>query len=178
MLKIRLQRVGRRHEPVFRVVVIDSHKGPKAGNAVEVLGIYDPRFNKSEIKKERVTHWMSHGAQVSPTVHNLFVENKIIEGKKVNVLPKKTALVQDAEEGAEESTPTASSNTEPVADTDATTSVEPEDTSADKTSETDNAPQAAESAEAHTDDANVSEEEHTSTEESASDEEKKPEKEA
>lgn len=95
MLKIRLQRVGRKHEPVFRVVVTDSHSGPKAGKSVEILGLYDPRFNKSEIKGERVKYWMDNGAQVSPTVHNLLVGSKVIEGKKVNVLPKKSAPVKE-----------------------------------------------------------------------------------
>lgn len=95
MLKIRLQRVGRKHEPVFRVVVTDSHSGPKAGKSVEILGLYDPRFNKSDIKGERVKYWMNNGAQVSPTVHNLLVGSKVIEGKKVNVLPKKSAPVKE-----------------------------------------------------------------------------------
>ena len=95
MLKIRLQRVGRKHEPVFRVVVTDSHSGPKAGKSVEILGSYDPRFNKSEIKEERVKYWIDNGAQVSPTMHNLLVNSKVIEGKKVNVLPKKSAPVKE-----------------------------------------------------------------------------------
>lgn len=95
MLKIRLQRVGRKHEPVFRVVVTDSHSGPKAGKSVEILGSYDPRFNKSEIKTDRVKYWIDNGAQVSPTMHNLLVTSKVIEGKKVNVLPKKSAPIKE-----------------------------------------------------------------------------------
>ncbi len=45
MLKIRLQRVGRKNDASFRVIVTESTKGPKAGNAVEVLGFYDPKRN-------------------------------------------------------------------------------------------------------------------------------------
>lgn len=107
MLKIRLQRVGKKHEPVFRVVVTDSHAGPKAGKAVEVVGLHDPRFDKTDLKAERITHWIGMGAQVSPTVHNILVDKKIVEGKKVNVLPKKTPLKKEEEvkEEAPVSTP-------------------------------------------------------------------------
>ncbi|MCH7538497.1 MAG: 30S ribosomal protein S16, partial [Proteobacteria bacterium] len=41
MLKVRLQRVGRRNDPSFRVVVIDSKKGPKSRNYIEMLGSYN-----------------------------------------------------------------------------------------------------------------------------------------
>lgn len=115
MLKIRLQRVGKKHEPVFRVVVTDSHAGPKAGNAVEVVGAYDPRFNKVDLKKERISHWMKEGAQVSDTVHNLLVSEKVVDGKKVNVLPKKSAPV--IEEAPAEEAPAPAAEAAPVEET-------------------------------------------------------------
>jgi small subunit ribosomal protein S16 len=102
MLKIRLQRVGRKNDASFRVVVTESQRGPKAGKVVEKLGSYDPKRDVSEIKKDRVLYWMSVGAQASGTVHNLLVSNKIIDAKKVNVLPKKTAPVKEVEEVKEE----------------------------------------------------------------------------
>lgn len=97
MLKIRLKRVGRRHDPSFRVVVTDSHQGPKSGNYVEMLGSYDPRKDNPVIQGERVRHWLSQGAQVSDTVHNILVSQKIIEGKKKNVLPKKSPITKKEE---------------------------------------------------------------------------------
>ncbi len=98
MLKIRLQRVGRKHEPVFRLVVIDSHEGPKSGKAVEILGNYDSRRgDESNFKAERIRHWLSAGAQTSGTVHNLLVSKNIIEGKKINVLPKKKPIEKEGE---------------------------------------------------------------------------------
>ncbi len=97
MLKIRLQRVGRKNDASFRVVVIESQRGPKAGNALEVLGFYDPKKNVIEIKGDRVTHWISVGAQVSDTVHNLLVKKKIIKGDKINVLPKKSPIKKESE---------------------------------------------------------------------------------
>jgi len=92
MLMVRLQRVGRKHEPVFRLVLTDSKNGPKSGKFQEILGSFDARRGeKAEFKNDRVTYWISKGAQLSNTVHNLLVERKVIEGKKVNALPKRTA---------------------------------------------------------------------------------------
>jgi len=91
---IRLQRVGRKHEPVFRLVLTDSKNGPKSGKFLEILGSYDARRGeKAEFKTERVKYWMGNGAKLSGTVHNILVERKIIEGKKVNVLPRKTPII-------------------------------------------------------------------------------------
>lgn len=99
---IRLQRVGRKHEPTFRLVLTDSKNGPKSGKYLEVLGSYDPRRdNKVEqFDVEKIKHWISKGAQLSDTVHNFFISKKIITGKKVNALPKKTATPKAPVEGA------------------------------------------------------------------------------
>ena len=106
MLKIRLQRVGRKHEPSFRLVLTDSKNSTKSGKYLENLGNYDARRGeKSEFKGERITYWVSKGAQLSGTVHNLLIDKKIVSGKKVNVLPLKKAIVKDAP--AEAPTPAA-----------------------------------------------------------------------
>ncbi len=90
MLIIRLQRVGRTHEPSFRIVLTDSKFGPKSGKAVEVLGSYDARKGKgtNHVDGEKVKYWISKGAQVSETVHNFLIDQKVLTGKKINVLPK------------------------------------------------------------------------------------------
>ncbi len=97
MLKIRLQRAGREHEPSFRLVLTDSKNSTKSGKYLENLGHYDARRGeKSEFKAERISYWMGKGAQLSGTVHNMLIDKKIITGKKVNVLPLKEAIVKDA----------------------------------------------------------------------------------
>ncbi len=88
-LVIRLTRVGKKKDASFRVVVIDSKRKVQAGNYLEMVGSYDPRVDRSELKADRIKHWISMGAKPSDTVHNLLISNKIIEGKKINVLPKK-----------------------------------------------------------------------------------------
>lgn len=91
MLKIRLQRVGRKHEPAFRLVLTDSKNSTKSGKFLEVLGNHDFRKDKKPtLIKDRILHWMKVGAKPSDTAHNLLIENNIITGKKINVLPKKT----------------------------------------------------------------------------------------
>jgi small subunit ribosomal protein S16 len=90
MLKIRLQRTGRKNNAAFRVVLTDSKNSTKSGKFKEILGSYDLKKGEVSFKKERITYWMSNGAQVSDTVHNFLVKEKVIEGKKKNVLPKKS----------------------------------------------------------------------------------------
>lgn len=118
MLVIRLQRVGRKHEPKFRVVLTDSKNGPKSGKFIEVLGAYDARI-KNDIKQldvERIKVLLKQGAKLSDTLHNFLVHNKAIEGKKVNKLPKKTATKKEIPAG--EATPAeAPVNNPPVTPT-------------------------------------------------------------
>lgn len=102
MLMIRLQRVGRKHEPTFRLVLTDSKNGPKSGKYLEVLGSYDPRReNKIEqFKVEEIKKRIAQGAQLSDTVHNFLITKKVISGKKVNALPKKKAIVKPVDPAA------------------------------------------------------------------------------
>ena len=96
MLKIRLQRVGRKAEPSFRLVLTDSKNSTKSGKYLENLGNYDARRGeKSEFKADRISYWMSKGAKASDTVHNLLISKKLIEGKKINKLPLKKAIVKE-----------------------------------------------------------------------------------
>ncbi len=107
---IRLQRVGRVHEPTFRVVLTDSKNGPKSGRYLKNLGWYDTRIkNKPEqIDTEAVKHWMSKGAKLSLTLHNYLVGQKVITGKKLNALPKHTPIKKEvAPEAAKAAAPVA-----------------------------------------------------------------------
>lgn len=94
MLKIRLQRVGRRNDPSFRIVLTESRNSPRSGKYLEVIGHHDSRRdNSTEIDAERVKYWIARGAQVSDTVYNFLVRKGIIKGKKRNVVSRKTPLV-------------------------------------------------------------------------------------
>ena len=72
MLMIRLRRMGTRNRPFYRMVVSDSKKVPTT-SAIDEVGFYNPRVEPVEIsvKTERVEHWVSQGARMSPTVARL-----------------------------------------------------------------------------------------------------------
>lgn len=82
MLKVRLQRTGKRGQAYFRVVVVEHTKKPR-GEFLELLGSYDPHKKELKVNMERVNHWVSKGAQVSPTVNNLLVNYKYWDKPKV-----------------------------------------------------------------------------------------------
>ncbi|MDE1975259.1 MAG: 30S ribosomal protein S16 [Patescibacteria group bacterium] len=106
---IRLQRTGRKHEPTFRVVLTDSKNGPKSGKYLETLGWYDSRLENKvdQLDVERIKHWMSKGAKTSVTLHNFLVSKKIIAGKKVNALPRKSPIKKEGEDKPAEAPATA-----------------------------------------------------------------------
>ena len=115
MLMIRLQRVGRKHEPVFRLVLTDSKNGPKSGKFLEILGSYDTRRKDDAVfKKEKIKHWISKGAKLSDTVHNFLVDKKFIDGKKINVLSKKTPIIKEKDEATTKEPKTEATETEIV----------------------------------------------------------------
>ena len=96
MLRIRLQRVGKKHDPSFRVVLTDSARAARSGSVNEVLGFYSAKREQTKLSGDKIKEWMAKGAQVSDTVHNILVKEKIIKGPKKNVLPPKKKSVEDA----------------------------------------------------------------------------------
>lgn len=104
MLMIRLQRVGRKNVPAFRVVLTDKRNSTKSGKYLEMLGSYNPRNDKEKtVDADRIKYWISKGAQPTGTMHNFLVDKKIISGKKLNVLPRKSPIKK--EEVKKEETP-------------------------------------------------------------------------
>ncbi len=101
MLKIRLQRIGRKNDPSFRVVLTDSKNSTKSGKFLEILGTYNPKATDKKLRanfaNDRIKYWLSKGVKLSDTMHNFLVDDKIIEGKKINVLPKKMPTVKRKE---------------------------------------------------------------------------------
>ncbi len=81
---IRLQRKGKKHQPFFRLVVGEKRSKLK-GEQLEQIGWFDPGQNTNSVDKERVTYWISKGAKLSPTVHNLLINAGVKTGKKIAV---------------------------------------------------------------------------------------------
>ena len=101
MLKMRLQRIGRKNSPSYRVVVTDSRNAVSRGRNVDLIGSYEPKLGRVQIDAEKAKHWLKQGVQPSDTVYNMLVSQKIVEGKKKNVLPKKSPIIDEAKLKAE-----------------------------------------------------------------------------
>ncbi len=82
MLMIKLSKVGKTNKKVFRLIISEKSRDP-FGRILENLGSYDPYTKELQVKGDRVKHWLSHGAKMTPTVNNLLVGKNIIEGEKV-----------------------------------------------------------------------------------------------
>jgi len=91
MLRIRLQRKGKKNQPFFRIVVTDKRNPPRGGRSLEILGFLNPLTKEKQLKIERIIYWLGVGAQPSDRIHNLLVSEGIIKDKKksVHAKPKK-----------------------------------------------------------------------------------------
>jgi len=76
MVAIRLRRAGSKKRPFFRVVVTDS-RAARDSSFVEILGHYNPRTKPAIVKvdKDRVSYWLSKGAQPSDSVRTLIARH-------------------------------------------------------------------------------------------------------
>ena len=72
VVRLRLQRFGRKHSPFFRMVAAHD-KSPRDGRFLEVIGTYNPIANKDgakeiRLKTDRIKYWVSVGGQPSDRV--------------------------------------------------------------------------------------------------------------
>ncbi|MEK7619057.1 MAG: 30S ribosomal protein S16 [Patescibacteria group bacterium] len=81
---IRLARRGKKNAPFFRLLVSEKSRD-LYGTALEEVGTYNPAAKDKPVtlKADRITYWLSKGAQASPSVHNLLVKEKVITEKKI-----------------------------------------------------------------------------------------------
>ncbi len=106
MVRLRLKRVGRRHQPLYRICAFDS-RAPRDGRALdERLGSYDPRQadddKKVTLNRERIIHWIERGAQPTDAVRNILKKNGIYvdsrtRGAKARARKKARKKAQHAE---------------------------------------------------------------------------------
>lgn len=97
MLMIRLFRIGRKNQPSYKVVVTEKTNAPARGRFVEEVGFYNPLTKEKKFNAERIKYWISVGAQLSDTIHNMLVKEKIIEGA---LIPKHGKAKKKEEESA------------------------------------------------------------------------------
>ncbi len=77
MVKIRLQREGKKKAPFYHIVVADS-RSPRDGKIVEQIGTYDPMSKPEKIvlDQEKVEKWIKNGAKPTDTVKALIAKSK------------------------------------------------------------------------------------------------------
>lgn len=120
-VKIRLKRMGKRKQPVYRVVVSDSRKA-RSADYIEAIGFYDPRQEPSliEIENERAVDWLFKGAQPTEAARKLleisgaWTDFKIARGEVLTV--GATAAPAAEETAAEAVEAPAAKTAEPVAE--------------------------------------------------------------
>ena len=107
MLTIRLQRTGTKNRPSFRIVLAEAHRAASK-KVLEVLGHYNPLNKEFGIKnKERLAYWLGKHVAVTPTVHNLLVEQKLVEAKKVKAWQPKKKNTPEGQAAAPAVVPTS-----------------------------------------------------------------------
>ena len=120
-VRLRLMRMGKKKQPVYRVVVMDQ-RAPRDGRYIEQIGRYDATQDPSlvEIDNERAADWLSKGAQPSETVEKLLnisgaMNTMKIQAGGIHVVGASSQAAAESEETAEE-----------AADEEATEEVAPE----------------------------------------------------
>lgn len=71
MLAIRLQRVGRKGYPTYRLAVQESQRHPSSGRVVAYVGSYNPHTKDVTVKTEEAQKFLDNGAQPTPRVVKL-----------------------------------------------------------------------------------------------------------
>ena len=90
MLAIRMQRNGRTHLPVYRIVVQESQRHPLSGRIVAEVGNYNPETKKVVLDKEKVEFYLKNGAQPSTRVARVLK----LEGVKLPAWVKEAPVKQ------------------------------------------------------------------------------------
>lgn len=85
---IRLLRTGKINQPSYKIVVVDKRKAAKAGRFIDELGFLNPLTKEISLNQEKIKKWISQGAKLSDTVHNLLVKEGVIKAKKIDVHKK------------------------------------------------------------------------------------------
>ncbi|MBR2587034.1 30S ribosomal protein S16 [Candidatus Saccharibacteria bacterium] len=97
MLAIRMQRNGRTHTPVYRIVVQESQRHPLSGRVVAEVGSYNPETKKLVLDKEKIEFYLKNGAQPSSRVAFTLEKNGVKMPEWYKPAPKKQAKAKHAD---------------------------------------------------------------------------------
>ena len=98
MLAIRLQRLGRKAYPVYRLAVQESQRHPSSGRVVAYVGSYNPHTKEANVQVELAQKYLDNGAQPTPRVVKLLKDAGVTLPKWVKVAANdKQKVVRNAE---------------------------------------------------------------------------------
>lgn len=97
MLAIRLQRLGRKGYPTYRLAIQEAQRHPSSGRVVAYVGSYNPHTKESRLDTEKIEFYLSNGAQPTPRVVKLLSENKVKLPDWVKQKTDKTSAIRNAE---------------------------------------------------------------------------------
>jgi small subunit ribosomal protein S16 len=97
MLAIRLQRLGRKALPVYRLAVQESQRHPSSGRVVAYVGSYNPHTKETRIDTEKVAYYLGNGAQPTPRVVRILKDQKVKLPSWVKEPGTKSASIKNAE---------------------------------------------------------------------------------
>lgn len=80
MVKLRLRRMGKKHQPFYRIVAADS-RSPRDGRFIEEIGTYNPVKTDApvELNKEAALKWLAAGAQPTDTVRSILSREGVMK---------------------------------------------------------------------------------------------------
>lgn len=97
MLAIRLQRLGRKGLPVYRLAVQEAQRHPSSGRVVAYVGNYNPHTKDATVQVELAQKYLDNGAQPSPRVVKLLKDAGVKLPKWVKEAPKKEKTIRHAD---------------------------------------------------------------------------------
>lgn len=77
MLAIRLQRLGRKGYPVYRIAVQEAQRHPSSGRVVAYVGSYNPHTKEVSVQKDEAQKFLDNGAQPTPRVVKLLEQEGV-----------------------------------------------------------------------------------------------------
>ncbi|WP_185883143.1 30S ribosomal protein S16 [Blattabacterium cuenoti] len=95
-VKIRLQRIGKKHKPIYHIIVTDS-RSPRDGKFIEKIGNYNPHTNppSTVLKIKSAISWLMKGAQPTNTVKSIFSKKGVLLQKHLLEGVKKGAFTHE-----------------------------------------------------------------------------------
>lgn len=116
MLAIRMQRLGRKALPTYRLAVQESQRHPSSGRVVAYVGNYNPHTKAVSLDTEKIDFYLKNGAQPTPRVVRLLSDQKVALPAWVKQATARTAATRNpdklrkhrpAEEASAEAEPAA-----------------------------------------------------------------------